>query len=84
MCILKILYNIKDSCCGIEIVLFLKSSFRLWVYWDWRLRELNGKIGIFLSMLIVLRVKYSLCSQYFYLMHLMCMGKVADIENING
>ena len=58
--ILKILCNIKDSYCGIEIVLFLKSSFRLWVYWDWRLRELNGKIGIFLSMLIVLRVKWQI------------------------
>ncbi|KAH0851314.1 hypothetical protein HID58_094832, partial [Brassica napus] len=57
---LMILCNIKDSYCGIEIVLFLKSSFRLWVYWDWRLRELNGKIGIFLSMLIVLRVKWQI------------------------
>ncbi|KAH0926473.1 LOW QUALITY PROTEIN: hypothetical protein HID58_018729, partial [Brassica napus] len=65
VCILKILYNIKDSCCGIEIVLFLKSSFGLWIYWDWRLCELNGKIGIFLSMLIVVRVKYSLWSQVF-------------------
>ncbi|WZZ59888.1 hypothetical protein YC2023_059995 [Brassica napus] len=48
----KILHNFL-SWCGIEIDLFLKSYFGMWVYLDWRSCDINVKINVKIGFLLI-------------------------------
>lgn len=52
VCNFKILHNFL-SWCGIEIDLFLKSYFGMWVYLDWRSCDINVKINVKIGFLLI-------------------------------